>query len=338
MREFAAVLIGLCLWGSVALAGEGESEIVVSGRQPGPALWQVMKDDHVLSILGTVPTLPKGMKWKASEVEQIIATSTAFLSYPGITPDSDIGLGAAVWLLPTLIGIEKLPDGQTLRQVLDAKSYERWTLDREKYLGNSTRFERLRPFIAADKLADAAFKKAGFTDDGEVISAVRHLVKKYKLKNVDAEYHLKIKDPRSLIKQFKKTSFAEDACFNYSLDALEYSLSESSRRAVAWSTGDVAVLKSKLERKPVDPCWQGFGEIDFIKDLGIENIASSMKGAWLDAAEKSLTDNQRSFAVLEMKDLLLANGLLAVLESRGFSVRGPGETVTPLPLPLSAQK
>jgi len=42
-----------------------------------------------------------------------------------------------------------------LHQVLPPTVYARWTAQRQRYLGNSERLERLRPFIAADKLARA---------------------------------------------------------------------------------------------------------------------------------------------------------------------------------------
>jgi hypothetical protein len=300
-------------------------EVLVSGEQPGPGLWRVSKGDHLLWVLGTVSAFPKSMKWKTAGIEKILASSKVILSYPGATPDSNIGIFSAMLLLPTLLGIEKLPDGATLQQVLPAPLYARWLAQRQKYLGNSQRLERLRPFIAADKLADSAYEKSGLTDDAEVISTVRKLAKKYRLAKVDAEYHFFIKDPKGLIKSFKKSSLDESACFSYELDDLDYSLAESVIQANAWATGDVAALASSMERKPKDPCWQGFSSMSFVKDLGIGDIVTSIDQAWLKAAEKSLSDNQQSFALLEMQDVLLPNGLLAELAAQGYTVQGPAD-------------
>jgi hypothetical protein len=298
---------------------------VVTGEQPGPGLWQVSKGDHVLWVLGTVPALPKGMKWKTGGIDKILASSQVMLSSPGLTPDANIGPFSAMLLLPTLIGVEKLPDGATLHQVLPPTVYARWVVQRQRYLGNSERLERLRPFIAADKLANVAYQKAGLTDDSEVISTVRKLAKKYRLKKVDAEYHIFIRDPKALIKNFKKASLDESACFSFQLDDLEYSLAESVLQANAWATGNAAALKSSLERKPEDPCWEGISNVSFIKDLGIEDLVASINEAWLKAAERSLAENERSFALLEMSDVLLPNGLLAKLQARGYTVLGPAD-------------
>jgi len=330
------LFIVACLCAAGARSAEGTSvrsegpsggieEVVVTGEQPGPGLWQVSKGDHVLWVLGTVPALPKGMKWKTGGIDKILASSQAILSSPGLTPDANIGPFSAMLLLPTLIGVEKLPDGATLHQVLPPAVYARWVVQRQRYLGNSERLERLRPFIAADKLANVAYQKAGLTDDSEVLSAVRKLAKKYRVKRVDAEYHIFIKDPKALIKNFKKASLDESACFDYQLDDLEYSLAESVPQANAWATGNAAALKSSLERKPEDPCWEGISNVSFIKDLGIEDLTASINEAWLKAAEKSLTENQQSFAVLEMSGVLLPNSLLAKLKARGYTVLGPAD-------------
>ena len=336
MSLAAAAFAVACLCAAGARSADGTSvrpggpsggieEVVVTGEQPGPGLWQVSKGDHVLWVLGTVPALPKGMKWKTDGINRILASSQAMLSSPGLTPDANIGPFSAMLLLPTLIGVEKLPDGATLHQVLPPAVYARWTVQRQRYLGNSERLERLRPFIAADKLANVAYQKAGLTDDSEVISTVRKLAKKYRVKKMDAEYHIFIRDPKALIKNFKKASLDESACFNYQLDDLEYSLAESVLQANAWATGNAAALKSSLEKKPEDPCWEGISNVSFIKDLGIEDLAASINEAWLKAAEKSLTENQQSFAVLEMSDVLLPNGLLAMLKAKGYTVLGPAD-------------
>src|SRR5687768_1077919 len=36
--------------------------VVVSGKQPGPGLWKVSNDDHVMWVLGTISPLPKRME------------------------------------------------------------------------------------------------------------------------------------------------------------------------------------------------------------------------------------------------------------------------------------
>jgi hypothetical protein len=55
------------------------------------------------------------------------------------------------------------------------------------------------------------------------------------------------------------------------------------------------------------------------------DLAASINQAWLKAAERSLTENQQSFAVLEMSEVLLPNDLLAMLKAKGYTVLGPAD-------------
>jgi hypothetical protein len=52
---------------------------------------------------------------------------------------------------------------------------------------------------------------------------------------------------------------------------------------------------------------------------------ASIDEAWLKAAEKSLSENQQSVALLEMSDVLLPSGVLAKLKARGYTVLGPAD-------------
>lgn len=48
-----------------------------------------------------------------------------------------------------------------------------------------------------------------------------------------------------------------------------------------------------------------------------------MRETWLAAAEKSLTANTSTFAVLALKDILDPKGLVAALEAKGYVVEKP---------------
>jgi hypothetical protein len=248
------------------------------------------------------------------------------LSRPGATPDASIGFFSALALVPSLFGIEKLPDGGTLQSVLPAPLYERWVVQRQKYMGDSRSLENLRPFIAADKLTDKAYDRAGLTDDEEVLSTVRKLAKKYHLKRIDAEYHFPLKDPKGAINTFKKSSMDESSCFSYELDELERSLVQARERAFAWASGDVGALRASM-RDSVDPCTAMFTGTALAKQLDVEGIEAKVNLAWVEAAEKALAENQQSFSVLGMGDLLLPDGVLAILKTRGYLVVEP-ETET----------
>ena len=53
--------------------------VSVTGVQPGPGLWKVSKDNHVMWVLGTLTPLPRRMEWQSKQVEQVIAQSQELL-------------------------------------------------------------------------------------------------------------------------------------------------------------------------------------------------------------------------------------------------------------------
>ena len=73
----------------------------------------------------------------------------------------------------------KNPDGATLKQLLPADLYARWSVLRDKYIGDyqeeESDIERRRPMFAALELYDKAINKVGLTSTNAVRSAVEDL-------------------------------------------------------------------------------------------------------------------------------------------------------------------
>ena len=101
-------------------AGEKQvlDEVVVSGEQPGPGLWQVKNGANTLWVLGTHSPLPRDMKWRAREVESIIARSQSVIAPPDVEVDADIGFFGALRLMPAALRARAIPDDKTLSDVL----------------------------------------------------------------------------------------------------------------------------------------------------------------------------------------------------------------------------
>ncbi|HXE66710.1 MAG TPA: TraB/GumN family protein, partial [Rhodanobacteraceae bacterium] len=97
--------------------------VTVTGVVPGPGLWKVTRGDHVLWILGVVPTLPAGIEWRSAQVAQTIAASQVVLDTPGVKLKVDTNWFGKLFLLPTLYRAQRNPDGKTLHDVLPAATY-----------------------------------------------------------------------------------------------------------------------------------------------------------------------------------------------------------------------
>ncbi|HQX94055.1 MAG TPA: TraB/GumN family protein, partial [Thermomonas sp.] len=61
------------------------------------------------------------------------------------------------------------------------------------------------------------------------------------------------------------------------------------------------------------------------KRLGFGDAGQKVRTKWLAAAEAALDKNQVTFATLDMKDLLGANGFLARFKAKGYTVLAPDE-------------
>src|SRR5690349_16569476 len=96
---------------AAAAPGPSLETIVVTGEQPGPGLWKVSKDEHVMWVLGTLSPLPKRIEWRAAEVERRIGESKQVLLAPQVKMQANVGFFGRLALLPSLIGIRDNPGG-----------------------------------------------------------------------------------------------------------------------------------------------------------------------------------------------------------------------------------
>lgn len=297
--------------------------VTVTGVVPGPGLWKVTRGDHVLWILGVVPTLPAGIEWRSSQVAQTIAASQSVLDTPGVKLKVDTNWFGKLFLLPSLYRAQRNPDGKTLHDVLPSATYARWYYARQRYFGDDYSIERDRPIVAAWKLMNQAMKTNGLRNDGEVTGAVAAMAKQHGVKVVKPDTTLEIKEPRQAVKAFAASNLDGVACLDVVLDAIEHQLPGFRARANAWATGDIDTLRKVPEGAYRDTCQSAITGAGFAKALGIDNLPMRIEGTWLAAADAALASNAQSFAVLPMHDLLDAHGYLAALQARGYVVTAP---------------
>jgi uncharacterized protein YbaP (TraB family) len=297
--------------------------ITVTGVVPGPGLWKVTRGDHVLWILGVVPTLPAGIEWRSTQVAQTIAASQTVLEAPNVKLKVDTNWFGKLFLLPTVYRAQRNPDGKTLHDVLPPATYAHWYYARQRYFGDDYSIERYRPIVAAWKLMKQAMKANGLRNDGEVTGAVAAMARQHGVNVVKPETTLEIKEPRQAVKAFAASNLDGIACLDVVLDAIERDLPAFRARANAWATGDIDTLRKVPESAYRETCRSAITGAGFAKALGIDDLSTRVEDAWLAAAEGALASNAQSFAVLPMHELLDPNGYLAALRARGYVVTAP---------------
>jgi uncharacterized protein YbaP (TraB family) len=296
-------------------------EVVVSGEQPGPGLWKVSKGDHVLWILGTLSPLPKRMMWRSGGVEKIIAQSQEIIGQEQVS--ANVGFFREITLIPSLLHARLNPDGATLKEILPAPLYARWLKLKLAYIGNDSGIEKWRPMFAAIRLYQRAIDHSDLTQSNIVRPVVEKVAREHDVKITKLKIKVDVGNPRQTIKDFAQTPRSQDiACLAATIERLETDLDNMKLRANAWAVGDLDTLERLPAPDQVEKCVEAFTSGPGLQ----EKLNAGQKlfyGEWLAAADRALANNRVAFAMLPMSELLGANGRLAKLKARGYSVEPP---------------
>lgn len=293
--------------------------VVVTGVVPGPALWKVSKNGHVMWVLGITSPLPKHMQWDSTKVDHLIADSQQVLELPGYALYMSGSSGESD-IVGTLEEAKELPAGETLQQILPPGLYSRWVVARHKYLHGPRGWgvDRLRPVLAATKLYDAALDQSDLTPTGMVEEAVYSLAARHWVRVTRTEYVLKVTQANRLLSRFTKASMRDQGCMRSTLDAIDQDFPRATALANAWATGNLPALRKLLVAEPQDPCFSDFSEM-----WGIHDMPDRVRHAWIAAAREALAKNVQSIALLPMEDLMKSDGYLGGLERNGYTVQAP---------------
>jgi hypothetical protein len=204
-----------------------------------------------------------------------------------------------------------------LADVVPSDLYARYTVLRDKYLPNEEKLERQRPAIVAVRLYGEALKATGLTYGGEDIQrTIERIARRAHVERIDTE--IKVAVPDLLDGAAELSAEAEIECFATILASIESDLPARAERARAWATGDIAALKA-LEYPDIRGDCLSFAASSAMLRQMLEDSSNQ----WLAAAENALAVNQSTFATLDIRDLVGADGLLAQLRARGYEIREP---------------
>jgi hypothetical protein len=304
-----------------SLLGEAVDEVLVIGEQPGPGLWRVYKDDHVLSILGTHSPLPKHIQWHSKSVESAIAESQVYIAPPRVR--ASLSTLQKIGVLPSLIGVRNNPKGVKLKDVLSEDLYARWSAQKEKYKDTEKSAEKWRPLFAVQALYDASRVQNNLTSDSEILFIVNQLAEQNKLTVVTPTYIKKLEHPRAIIKQFKKSTLDDMTCFTKIIERLESGMNDVYAQANAWATGNLQILRQLPYPDPETICKNTVFNLSLLEEEGLQNIPQLQQDLWMAEAEKAIVNNTSTFAALPIVDLVKPNGYLAALRAKGYEVEEP---------------
>ena len=337
IRYLPAVLLASALGAAFAQSSpetEPLEEVVVTGEFPGPGMWKVTRADdpaaHELWIVGEPPPLPKRMKWKSRQVEAVATSAQEILLDASVRVEADekIGVFRGLSLLPVALKARRNPEEATLRSQLPADVYERWLVQKKRFLGFDNGVEKWRPIFAADKLRREAFDDLGLREGGMVWGVVGKLAKKQKIKTTtpSLQFTFHADGLKAKIQEFSRQPLADTECFATTLDLTE-ALSDTATvelRARAWATADLTMLASLPPLpNPYVPCAMALLATEFAKEVIPADIREQLHALWIESAGKSLETNQTTLAIVPLSKLMRQGGYLERLRARGYLIEDP---------------
>jgi len=291
-------------------------EITVIGRYPGPPLWKVTSGARTLWIFGELTPVPKGLEWDPRNAERVLDRAGGVIGGPRVSAMT-LNPIRLFKLFRAARRLVRLPEGTTLADQMPAEIYARYTALRARYLPKvKDDDEDMRPALAALRVYGAALDDAGLTMDSDVGKKIERKMRRSRAEEADV---LVETEPETVIEDLKKvTPEAELACFESTLASIETDLEGMKERANAWAIGDVDALKRFDYPDSQGNCLQAL-----LSAPGFVELRDELYSKWLGEAEHALATYDTSFSVLPMRELVAADGLLAQLAARGYTVTAP---------------
>ncbi len=320
LKLLAALSVVPFVGGASAAIAQSDGErmtieqITVVGRYPGPPLWRVASGENVLFIFGDLSPVPKGLEWDPRNAARAIDNAAVVIGSPRVSAPTF----NPIRLFRVYRGARRLarnPDDATLAETLPPELYARYSALRSRHQRDRDDDE-LRPALAALRLYRAALDDVGLTTDSNVGKTIGRLMRRSGAE--EAEIVIETEPETVLAELEKVTREAELECFASIMTSLETDLDGMKERANAWAIGDV----DALERFDY-PDSEGTCLAMVLSAGGLAELRDNLYARWLAEAERALAMHRRSFSVLPMRQLVAADGALAQLAARGYTVTPP---------------
>ncbi len=312
VAPLCVALMGLAPSPPVAAPDPNESAVVqeleVVGRYPGPPLWTVRRGAGEVVVMGALSPLPHMLEWNSHRLERLMDGAQEVL----LPPTGRVGPLDVVYIL-FHAGDFRLPAGRTLWDEITPEQRRRFDSLRLQAKTDAKRYEKLKPVLAGLTLA-GDFEKAAGLSSAKPGSTVKRLAE---------AHHLRTREEGGIpvIDLFragaKMDAAANRACLDAELTETEHDASRARPLADAWANGDLKAVKAELGVDSVNACLAGTAGLQGFIDKLTRDAAGS-----IDAALKR---GGRTIAVVDLRLLLHANGVLDRLKADGADITVPRE-------------
>ncbi|MBB1061168.1 TraB/GumN family protein [Marilutibacter spongiae] len=287
-----------------------------------PPLWLFTRGARRIIVLGTQAPLPRDAVLVSDTIQRYIAESDIALTAPGILAGDSGGIMQGITLWSAIRKARRNPDGRTLDQVLPSQSYAHWQSLKQKYIGNDSGVEKLRPMYAAFELYRAAMAQHGLSDEPVVGKLLADALEATGRKRVDARYAIPVGNRRLAAKAFEVNPARDVECLEQTLEHLEAYLEFSPGAADAWAAGDLERYRNaEALYTPIHQCWAELTNEAIATATGVPAPYQMRDTAWLKALDDALSRYDTVFTTLPARDILMHQGMAARLEALGYAIK-----------------
>ena len=293
--------------GSALAAEHAMEEVLVVGEHPGPGLWKVSSQSHLLYILGTHTPLPKDLVWRSQEVESAIARSNEVL-------------GAYTVALRVDQEAAFQSRRGKLKEILPARTYAQWRQLRIKYIDEDEQTDRLLPAASTMLLQARAYERSGLAYSDAVWREIYQLARKHGVPVWPQDY-----DTRLVAGEWRRTGKARQNGIKYlseTMNRLSSDIRQARASANSWATGDIAALRELAETDASYARLLAYSW-PFLSEKEVQRLHTEAENKLLTAIERAMNRNEVTFAALPIHLLLRKDGVIARLRAAGYSIEEP---------------
>ena len=284
------------------------AELIVNAPLLGPALWRVKRGDSEVVVLGGLTPLPHTQTWDSARLERILDQSSELLVPPSGRIPPLQAAGFAVRALAV-----RQPLGRSLEASLPPGLRDRFVATRASLGLGPKAYAHWKPAAAGFLLIGDFRRKVGLSNE-KPASAVVHMAdaRRIRVRRV-VNYHL-----GELFTSLTRLSpEQQNACLIDELDAIDFERAHAKAGAEAWAHGDLAGARASGSGPILDRCAALLSSYGAVLERGTADFTA--------AIEEALKRPGKAVAVIDLRYLLRANGVLDRLQAAGATISVPKE-------------
>lgn len=278
------------------------NEIIVTAQRSGAPMWTIDTAQGAIVLVGELRAVPKATPWFPDRLEE--ATAAADRVILGLKPK--VSPGDIFRIIFAGGKITKLPKGTTAGDYLAPQQAQRLAALEVKYDQDYARSSFL--ITSFDLLS----RRLGFSrDTGKDASDV--VEKAARRAKVPTEPVGTIRGEDMLDSLAEAEPQTHLPCLDAAMTATEIGPELIRQRGADWRAFDVpAVMANPLEQA-LGQCWP----------WADQQVGGELRSQWVAAIDRAAQERGVTLAVAPLRVLAEDQGVLDLLEAKGFEIRGP---------------